>query len=132
MTASLKNIMKTAWTIAQNGFLRFGGSSRRQYFAAALRQAWALAKAPKPKTLQDVANAANELDCVYNAKVWNDRRVYVNLVGFCSDRAGDRNLKVFFDKKLGWVVDGLKGNMSGSLMASLNDFAAAHGIRRAW
>jgi len=36
----LRNIMKSAWQIARKGAAQFGGSAR-QYFAAALRQAWA-------------------------------------------------------------------------------------------
>lgn len=128
---NLKTIMQTAWTIARNGASKFGGSAR-SYLSAALKSAWAKAKTPKPLTLQEVADEANKLDCVYNAKTWNDRRVYVNLVGFTPSRAGDRNLKLFYCPKLGWKVDGLKGNMSGSLKASLTKFAAVHGIARAW
>lgn len=124
-----KQIMTTAWTIAREGAKKFGGSVR-SYIAAALRQAWIAAR--KPATLEDVADAANKLECVYRASVWNGRRVYINLTGFNPQFAGDKNLKVFFDAKLGWKVEGLKGNMSRAITSSLNAFAAAHGIAKAW
>jgi len=59
---------------------------------------------------------------VYSAKIWNDRRVYVNLTGADSSFAGDRNIKVYYDIKSGWVIDGMKGTMSTLCAHSLASF----------
>ncbi len=75
--------------------------------------------------LKDIAAAAEKLDCVYSASIWNDRRVYVNLVGADRSYAGDRNLKVYWDAKSGWVIDGLKGIMTSECRESLNSFKSA-------
>ena len=63
---------------------------------------------------------------VASAKVWNDRRVYVNFVGFDGSKAGDRNAKCYYDAKAGWVIDGLKGTMSSEFNRSIRAFAADH------
>ena len=41
-----RQIFRTAWTIARDGAARFGGSAK-QYFSAALRQAYKAARAAK-------------------------------------------------------------------------------------
>lgn len=75
--------------------------------------------------LKEIAAAAEKMDCVYGASIWNERRVYVNLVGADRSFAGDRNLKVFWDAKAGWVVDGLKGTMTSKCRESLEAFKTA-------
>lgn len=42
----MKNVMATAWEIAKAGQAKFGGNVK-EYFAQALKLAWAQAKAPK-------------------------------------------------------------------------------------
>lgn len=74
--------------------------------------------------LHAIAAEVAEHPAVYSAKVWNDRRVYVNLVGADRGFAGDRNLKVFFDAKLGWVFEEGRGIRTSALNASLDQFRA--------
>lgn len=47
---AMKNVMKNAWEIARNGAAKFGGKVK-EYFAAALKQAWAEIKANKKAEL---------------------------------------------------------------------------------
>lgn len=119
---NLKQIMSAAWTAARQGAATFGGSAR-SYIAEALKAAWAKTKAPKPVTLEDIAAEMNKRLEVYQAKVWNGRRVYVNFVGFNARFAGDKNAKCFYDPKLGWVIEGLKGTMSSDFSSSIKTFA---------
>jgi hypothetical protein len=46
----MKNVMVRAWEIAKDGQSKFGGSVK-EYFAMALKMAWAEVKAPKVATL---------------------------------------------------------------------------------
>lgn len=79
-------------------------------------------------SLNQIAAEISAKSYVYNARVWNDRRVYVNLTGR-SDRAnGDRNLKVYFDSKTGWQIEHGKGYMSDGMIASLNAFRADYNV----
>ena len=64
-----------------------------------------------------------KLSCVYSAKEFGDKRVYVNIVGRNNSFAGDRNAKVFYDTKLGWRIEGLKGNMSHEFARNIRAFA---------
>lgn len=64
-----------------------------------------------------------QLPEVYSAKIWDGRRVYVNIVGYDRAFAGDRNAKVYYDLKLGWQIDGLKGNRSSTFGHNLRSFA---------
>lgn len=75
--------------------------------------------------LQDAATAAEALDFVYSVKIWKDRRVYVNLVGADFGFAGDRNLKIFWDPKMGWVADLPKGTMTSACHDNWQAFRAA-------
>ena len=74
--------------------------------------------------LNQIAKEIAELDVVASASVWNDRRVYVNLVGFDRSFAGDRNTKVFFDPKTGWNADLGKGTTSRKFYDSLEALRA--------
>ena len=74
--------------------------------------------------LHAIATELADHPAVYSTNVWNDRRVYVNLVGSDRSYAGDRSLKVFFDAKLGWVFDEGKGIRTSALNASLDQFRA--------
>lgn len=61
---------------------------------------------------------------VSSAKVWDGRRVYVNITGRNTSKAGDRNAKVYFDGKLErWVIDGLKGTFSPEFNYNIRKFA---------
>jgi hypothetical protein len=74
--------------------------------------------------LNAIVTEISKLNEVYGAKIWNDRRVYVNITGAKKDFAGDRNAKVFFDAKDGkWHIDGLKGCMSQEFGANIRKFA---------
>lgn len=48
------NVMTVAWTIARHGAKVFGGSAR-EYFAEALKQAWANVKAAKARVTFEMA-----------------------------------------------------------------------------
>lgn len=48
------NVMKAAWAIAKQAVTKFGGSAK-EYFAEALRQAWANVKAAKAKVTFELA-----------------------------------------------------------------------------
>lgn len=50
----MKNIMTAAWAIARQGAAQFGGSAK-EYFAAALKQAWANVKAWAAKATFELA-----------------------------------------------------------------------------
>lgn len=63
---------------------------------------------------------------VSSASVWKDRRVYVNFVGYNSRFAGDRNHKVYYDIKAGWVEDGNKGTKSSAYSDSFAKFHDAY------
>lgn len=78
----MKNIMKRAWEIAREGFIKFGGKVK-EYFAEALKLAWAEAKQPAVKevTVQDLNKALEEMYGGYSANVWKKyghERIYVN------------------------------------------------------
>ena len=80
--------------------------------------------------LQKIAEALNAKPYVYEAKIWNEKRVYVNFVGADKGFAGDRNLKAYYDPKLGWVHEGLKGTMSRACRASFESFYADYAPTR--
>lgn len=78
----MKNIMKRAWEIAKSGVEKFGGKVK-EYFAEALKMAWAEAKQPATKevTVQDLNEALEEMYGGYSASVWKKyghERIYVN------------------------------------------------------
>lgn len=124
-TMNLSSIFTAAWTAAREAAARFGGKAR-QFFALSLKAAYAAARAPK--TLAEIAKQASDHAGVYAANVWNERRVYINFVGYNRTFAGDRNLKVFYDPKLGWVVEGTKGIISSAMRRSAVAFLATVGV----
>jgi hypothetical protein len=75
-------------------------------------------------TLQQIAAETAALPEVETAKIWQDRRVYVSIVGRNSSFAGDRNASVYYDGKAQkWRIDGLKGTMSSEFKANIRKFA---------
>lgn len=75
-------------------------------------------------TLAEIATEAQALPEVYNASIWNDRRVYVTITGRDTSFAGDRNAKVYWDSKTQrWHIDGLKGVMSSEFRNNIRKFA---------
>lgn len=81
------------------------------------------------KTLTEIAAEADQFPGVHSAKVWNDRRVYINFVGFDRSFAGCRNLKVYFDAKLGWTFDGDKGTYASEFIRNARAFAEHVGMQ---
>jgi hypothetical protein len=78
------------------------------------------------ETLAQIVDQVSQLPEVYSAKVWMDKRVYVNIAGRDNARAGDRNIKVYFDGGQNkWVIDNIKGCMSASFSHNLKAFAKA-------
>jgi Streptococcus thermophilus bacteriophage Gp111 protein len=64
-----KGVMKNAWKIARNGAAKFGGNAK-EYFAEALKMAWAIAKKGYVFTLKN-----------HTAKEWKNygkHRLYIN------------------------------------------------------
>jgi hypothetical protein len=76
-------------------------------------------------TLNEVKAEIEKLPCVYSASIWNERRVYVNLIGQDKSWNGDRTARVYFESKLGWVIDKGKGFTSTAFQKSLDDFASS-------
>lgn len=75
-------------------------------------------------TLKEIVAQVQDLPEVYSAKIWEDRRVYVNITGRNTSFAGDRNAKVYYDAKTErWHIEGLKGNMSRDFSRSIRKFA---------
>lgn len=81
------------------------------------------------KTLAEIKAEAEAFDGVYSANIWNDRRVYVNFVGYDRSFAGCRNLRVYYDIKAGWQFDGDKGNYPSEFIANARAFAEHVGLR---
>jgi hypothetical protein len=81
-----------------------------------------------PKTLSEIAAEAKAFPGVYAAKIWQDRRVYINFVGYDTSFAGCRNLKIYYDVKAGWRIDGIRGNLSREFAANARAFAAHVGL----
>lgn len=71
-----------------------------------------------------IAAEMNDKPYVYSASNWNDRRVYINLMGKNARFAGDRNLKAYYDAKTGWAFEGFKGTMSAEFLESFEAFRA--------
>lgn len=60
---------------------------------------------------------------VASAKIWNDVRIYITFAGRDFSKAGDKNLKFWFDGKSGkYCIDGWKGNMSSEFSANFYNF----------
>ena len=80
------------------------------------------------KTLDQIAAEVAEYSEVASAKVWNDRRVYINFVGFDRSFAGCRNLKVYYDAKTGWRFEGDKGTYASEFIRNARSFAERVGL----
>lgn len=78
--------------------------------------------------LIEIKTEAEKFEGVYSASVWNDRRVYVNFVGFDRSFAGCRNLKVYYDVKAGWCFDGDKGTYASDFIRNARAFAEHVGM----
>lgn len=76
--------------------------------------------------LQDIAAEVATRPEVHSVNVWKDRRVYVNFVGYNPKFAGDRNHKVYYDIKAGWVDEGHKGTKSRDYSDSYAAFYKAY------
>lgn len=88
----MKNVMIKAWEIAKTAVIKFGGSSK-EYFAEALKMAWAEFKTPtKIEHSADTVKALTRfMDCDSNdfdrsANLWTKpvgfSRIYFNLNGW--------------------------------------------------
>jgi hypothetical protein len=74
--------------------------------------------------LNEILAEVQKLPEVYSAKIWEDRRIYINITGAKKDFAGDRNAKIFYDAKTErWHIEGLKGTMSSEFGANIRKFA---------
>lgn len=80
------------------------------------------------KTLAEIKAEVEEFPGIYSAVIWADRRVYVNFIGYDRAFAGCRNLKVYFDKKAGWRVEGVKGTMDPEFARNARSFMAHVGL----
>lgn len=78
------------------------------------------------ENLDEVKTELDGKAYVYSTSIWKDRRIYLNLVGANRTFAGDRNLRVFFDEKIGWVYEGFKGTMSNAHTSSFDAFVAEY------
>ena len=88
----MKSIMKRAWEIAKEAVKKFGGKVR-QYFAEALRIAWAESK----KAVKPIAERIEELEAL-GFKRWqkgNMDRLYINasMLGLHYGRYNTGNIK---------------------------------------
>jgi len=79
--------------------------------------------------LSEIKAEAEKFEGVYSASIWNDRRVYVNFIGADRAFAGCRNLKVYYDAKSGWQVDGIKGNYPSEFIRNARAFTNHIGLR---
>jgi len=80
----MKNVMKKAWEIAKRGQEKFGGNVK-EYFAEALKMAWAIVKGKVELTIKKTMyEIAEELQNKLNGlkvNVWENygkRRIYIN------------------------------------------------------
>lgn len=77
----MKNVMTRAWEIARSGQKKFGGTAK-EYFAEALRMAWAEVKMQGKKTMGEIAQLIQEkLGSSAKVSAWEKygkRRIYVN------------------------------------------------------
>lgn len=80
------------------------------------------------KTLAEIKTEAELVAGVAAAKIWNDRRVYINFAGYDSKFAGCRNLKVYYDIKAGWRMEGDKGTMAAEFARNARAFLAHVGL----
>lgn len=74
----MTNVMSRAWEIAKEAVTKFGGSSK-EYFAEALKMAWA-EKKQGPKTIAEIAEKFEGIFKM-RANVWekhNMRRIYLS------------------------------------------------------
>ena len=80
--------------------------------------------------LKEIKKQAEAIEGVYSANIWNDRRVYINFVGYDKSFAGCRNLRVYFDVRIGaWTFEGDKGNYASEFIRNARNFAEAVNMR---
>lgn len=79
-------------------------------------------------TLEAIAADAMQRPEVYDAKIWDNRRVYINFVGYDRSFAGCRNLKVYYDSKAGWRFEGAKGTYPSEFINNARAFAEHVGL----
>jgi len=89
----MRNVMKRAWVIAKAAVVKFCGKVR-EYFAAALRQAWSEARAPKTVEIEIPADTRK---CrTYVARITGTHPVYkLNREFLNQDDDGQYGEKVF-------------------------------------
>lgn len=80
------------------------------------------------KRLEEIRDEAQKHDSVAYAKIWEGRRVYVNFKGYDAGFKGDRSLKVYYDIKVGWVLEKGRGALSKAFTDSVYDFAKDYGL----
>lgn len=76
----MTNVMTQAWEIARQGHTKFGGKVK-EYFAEALRMAWAIVKGEDKKTMKEIANELQSRLSDLQVNVWErygKRRIYIN------------------------------------------------------
>lgn len=78
--------------------------------------------------LHEIAKTANELKMVESARVWKDKRVYVNLYDCQRSFRGDQSYQLYYCKDRGWISESGKGTMSSKFTHALIAFEAAMGI----
>lgn len=91
-----KHVMTKAWEIAKTGAKRFGGNAK-EYFAAALRMAWAAAKVVAWDLPADTRKCRTWMACITGTHpVYKLERQFLNPDG--EDKYGDK----LFDLKNGY------------------------------
>lgn len=74
-------------------------------------------------TITETAAMIEAREEVASAKIWNDSRIYITFAGRNFSKAGDKNLKFWFDAKDGrYHIDGWKGNMSSEFSSNFYKF----------
>lgn len=126
-----KNAMKRAWTIRKAAAQSIGCKVSEVVFSLCLVQAWREIKMTEEKSLEA---QITEHAAVRQFKEYvkpNIDRVYLTLVGYNKGFNGDRNSKIYFDRKtqkLCWEMG--KGYCSSEFQASLDALKAAFDVTR--
>lgn len=131
----MKKVMIKAWEIARNGQEKFGGKVS-EYFAEALKMAWALIKKGVNKMANDLKVIAREIEEAFmeesitvQANVWEKygkRRIYINAgyglkAGYFEfDQDGN------FDKAFGEYSDWDMGKTSAQFKVIRDAFAGGY------
>lgn len=122
-------VMKRAWAIRKIAATKYGVKVSVIVFAPCLVQAWAETKMEK-----SLEEKIKEQSAVANFKEFlkpNINRVYLTLTGYSARFNGDRNTKVYFDRKsqkIMWEMG--KGTCSREFNASLTALETTFGVSR--